>query len=360
MRSPVRRRCPPRPLASVPAAASPPRRHRRSRWWTRATDPCPGTWLYRSPSTPSLGSSVTSNRSIGQARSALTSREAVPTGPTQLVVARRARWRPAARSISGWPATRGSRSAPIRHAGTTRRATSGCRPHQPSRPRTDSMRAPRALLLRRGTSSPTASVGVCSALVLTSVPCVACVAPVIRPNRCVIVLGVLREDTVAQLAPQAAWPSRRNPGPSARRTPDRQRGSTHRNVPDCPKWPNVAASSWRPSSAASCRRGSRIPAPSRWAAVSRIRAAFRPVRETARLSPPRSVCGEISAGRNSSAANTRQIAALDAALRARPVRRARTRHPQRREDAPRAGSRRTRSTSRAVTNSASTSKPALE
>ena len=46
-------------------------------------------------------------------------------------------------------------------------------------------------------------------------------------------------------------------------------GSTHRNVPDCPKCPNVArASCARPSSAGTCRRGSRSRAPSRWASAA--------------------------------------------------------------------------------------------
>ena len=47
-----------------------------------------GVWLNRWPSTPGLGSSVTSNRSTDQERSALANREPVPTGPIQLVTAR--------------------------------------------------------------------------------------------------------------------------------------------------------------------------------------------------------------------------------------------------------------------------------
>src|SRR6202158_947267 len=50
--------------------------------------PSCGVWQKRWPSTPLLGSSVTSNRSTDHERSALASRAPVPTGPTQLVTAR--------------------------------------------------------------------------------------------------------------------------------------------------------------------------------------------------------------------------------------------------------------------------------
>src|ERR1700679_2901521 len=50
--------------------------------------PSCGVWLYRWPSTPGLGSSVTSNRRTDQERNALANRAPVPTGPIQLVTAR--------------------------------------------------------------------------------------------------------------------------------------------------------------------------------------------------------------------------------------------------------------------------------
>src|SRR6478752_6589847 len=50
--------------------------------------PRPGTWQMRSPSTPGLGSSVTSNRSIGHAFRALASLPPVPGFPDQLASAR--------------------------------------------------------------------------------------------------------------------------------------------------------------------------------------------------------------------------------------------------------------------------------
>src|ERR1700761_3027175 len=50
--------------------------------------PSCGVWQNRWPSTPVLGSSVTSNRSTDQERSAFANRAPVPTGPTQLVTAR--------------------------------------------------------------------------------------------------------------------------------------------------------------------------------------------------------------------------------------------------------------------------------
>src|ERR1700745_830285 len=50
--------------------------------------PSCGVWLNRWPSTPGLGSSVTSNRSTDQERNAFANRPPVPTGPTQLVTAR--------------------------------------------------------------------------------------------------------------------------------------------------------------------------------------------------------------------------------------------------------------------------------
>ena len=51
--------------------------------WKRKSrsGPSPWTWLKRSPSVPGLGSSVTSKRSMPQARRALARRAAVPTGP---------------------------------------------------------------------------------------------------------------------------------------------------------------------------------------------------------------------------------------------------------------------------------------
>src|SRR5262245_1495406 len=50
--------------------------------------PSCGVWLNRWPSTPGLGSSVTSKRSTDQERTALPNCAPVPTGPTQLVTAR--------------------------------------------------------------------------------------------------------------------------------------------------------------------------------------------------------------------------------------------------------------------------------
>ncbi|CPW11921.1 Uncharacterised protein [Mycobacteroides abscessus] len=62
--------------------------------------PSCGTWLNRWPSTPSLGSSVTSKRNTGHERSALARRAPVPTGPTQLVTAR------SCPAMAGWACQR--------------------------------------------------------------------------------------------------------------------------------------------------------------------------------------------------------------------------------------------------------------
>jgi hypothetical protein len=58
--------------------------------------PSCGVWQKRWPSTPALGSSVTSNRSTDHDLSAFASCAPAPTGPTQLVTARS--WP----GIAGW------------------------------------------------------------------------------------------------------------------------------------------------------------------------------------------------------------------------------------------------------------------
>src|SRR4051812_19351926 len=113
--------------------------------------PRSGVIAYRSPSAPSLGSSVTSHLISGQSRMAAAMRLAVPTGPRQPVCARR---QSGARGWTSHSRRTGTPSTPATAHSTWGRNAGGheCTNNTP--------RAPTVTSFARGSASPPASASV--------------------------------------------------------------------------------------------------------------------------------------------------------------------------------------------------------